>query len=414
MKKIVVILTLIVALIVIAACAPAPTPAPTAAPPTKAPASSSAAPSSSSAPASSAASSSAPASSAASSSAVSSAASSAAPTDNSALIEASKKENALVIYSIMSAANWKPVIEGFSKKYPWIKIENVADLSSNEIFPRYFSESASKAKTADLIITTNPDGWQDFIAKGESVVYKSTEDAALPAWSKLAPGIYTVSSDPLILIWNKQAVPEGVKSMKDLAALIDKDPSKFTGKITTYDAETNATGFAANWFWIKKKGEDGWKILESIAKAKPKLGSGAGAMVDDTLSGAISIGYFVSGINAYPKYPAAEPVMGNSMIADITPLIVRGMGLTKAAANPNSAKLMMDYILSQEGQIAFAEGGLTSYRPDVADKAKLSLTKLQAQVGGEQNLAPFYFDKDIADPAKVAEFKARWKKLFKP
>jgi iron(III) transport system substrate-binding protein len=334
--------------------------------------------------------------------------------DNSAIVEASKKENALVVYSIMSAANWKPVIEGFTKKYPWIKIENVADLSSNEIFPRYFSESASKAKTADLIITTNPDGWQDFIAKGESVVYKSTEDAALPAWSKLAPGIYTVSSDPLILIWNKQAVPDGVKTMKDLAALIDKDPSKFTGKITTYDAETNATGFAANWFWIKKKGEDGWKIFESIAKAKPKLGSGAGAMVDDTLSGAISVGYFVSGINAYPKYPAAEPVMGNAMIADVTPLIVRGMGLTKAAANPNSAKLMMDYILSQEGQLAFADGGLTSYRPDVADKAKLSLTKLQAQVGGEQNLAPFYFDKDIADPAKVAEFKARWKKLFKP
>ncbi len=314
----------------------------------------------------------------------------------------------------MSANNWKPVIDGFGKKYPWIKIENLADLSSNEIFPRYFSEAASKAKTADLIITTNPDGWQDFIAKGESVAYKSPEDAALPAWSKLAPGIYTVSSDPLILIWNKQALPTPPKSMADLAAMIDKDPAKFQGKITTYDAETNATGFAANWFWIKKKGEEGWKILESIAKAKPKLGSGAGAMVDDTLSGAIFAGYFVSGINAYPKYPAAEPVMGNSMIADITPLIVRGMGITKAAANPNSAKLMMDYILSQEGQLAFSAGGLTSYRPDVADKAPLSLAKLSAAVGGDQNLAPFYFDKDIADPAKVADFKARWKKLFKP
>lgn len=386
MKKLVMLAMLITMLALLAACAPAPTPVPTAAPPTAAPKATEA-PKATSAP---------------------------AAADNSAIVEASKKENALVVYSIMSANNWKPVIDGFAKKYPWIKVENVVDLSSNEVFPRYFSESASKAKTADLIITTNPDGWQDFIAKGQSVEYKSTEDAALPAWSKLAPGIYTVSSDPLIFIWNKQAVPTPPKTMADLAAMIDKDPAKFQGKITTYDAETNATGFAANWFWIKKKGEDGWKILESISKAKPKLGSGAGAMVDDTLSGAIYVGYFVSGINAYPKYPAAEPVMGNSMIADVTPLIVRGMGLTKAAANPNSAKLMMDYILSQEGQLAFADGGLTSYRPDVADKAKLSLTKLAAAVGGDQNLAPFYFDKDIADPAKVAEFKARWKKLFKP
>lgn len=386
MKKLVMLAMLITMLALLAACAPAPTPVPTAAPPTAAPKATEA-PKATSAP---------------------------AAADNSAIVEASKKENALVVYSIMSANNWKPLIDGFAKKYPWIKVENVVDLSSNEVFPRYFSESASKAKTADLIITTNPDGWQDFIAKGQSVEYKSTEDAALPAWSKLAPGIYTVSSDPLIFIWNKQAVPTPPKTMADLAAMIDKDPAKFQGKITTYDAETNATGFAANWFWIKKKGEDGWKILESISKAKPKLGSGAGAMVDDTLSGAIYVGYFVSGINAYPKYPAAEPVMGNSMIADVTPLIVRGMGLTKAAANPNSAKLMMDYILSQEGQLAFADGGLTSYRPDVADKAKLSLTKLAASVGGDQNLAPFYFDKDIADPAKVAEFKARWKKLFKP
>ncbi|MBI5032617.1 MAG: substrate-binding domain-containing protein [Chloroflexi bacterium] len=411
MKKFALFAMLVLAVVVLAAaCAPAPTPVPTAAPPTAAPkpaSSSSSVASSSAAPAPTAA----PSSSAASSSAVSSSAASSAAASN--VVEESKKENALVVYSIMSASNWKPVIEGFSKKYPWIKVENVADLSSNEIFPRYYSESASKAKTADLIITTNPDGWQDFIAKGESVAYKSTEDAALPAWSKLAPGIYTVSSDPLILIWNKQAVPNGVKSLADLAALIDKDPAKFQGKITTYDAETNATGFAANWFWMKKKGEDGWKIFESIAKAKPKLGSGAGAMVDDTLSGAISVGYFVSGINAYPKYPAAEPVMGNAMIADVTPLIVRGMGLTKSAKNSNSAKLMMDYILSQEGQLAFAEGGLTAYRPDVADKAKLHLNKLSAAVG-EQNLAPFYFDKDIADPAKVAEFKARWKKLFKP
>lgn len=393
MKKLATIAMLVMVLALIAGCA-APTAAPTSAPPTAAKASSTAV--------------------SPTSAASSSAASSAAAADNSALVEASKKENALVVYSIMSASNWKPVIEGFSKKYPWIKVENVADLSSNEIFPRYFSEAASKAKTADLMITTNPDGWQDFIAKDQVVVYKSPEDAALPAWSKLAPGVYTVSSDPLILIWNKQAVPGGVKSMADLAALIDKDPSKFQGKITTYDAETNATGFAANWFWIKKKGEDGWKILESISKAKPKLGSGAGAMVDDTLSGAISVGYFVSGINAYPKYPAAEPVMGNGMISDFTPVIVRGMAVTKAGANPNSAKLMMDYILSQEGQLAFSDGGLTSYRPDVADKAKLSLTKLAAAAGGEQNLAPFYFDKDIADPAKVAEFKARWKKLFKP
>jgi iron(III) transport system substrate-binding protein len=97
------------------------------------------------------------------------------------------------------------------------------------------------------------------------------------------------------------------------------------------------------------------------------------------------------------------------MIGDGTPMITRGMGVTKKAQSPNSAKLMLDFILSADGQIAFANGGLTAYRPDVADKAKTHLDKLSAEVG-QQNLLPFSFDPEIADKAKADDFRARLKK----
>jgi iron(III) transport system substrate-binding protein len=84
------------------------------------------------------------------------------------------------------------------------------------------------------------------------------------------------------------------------------------------------------------------------------------------------------------------------------------MGITKKAQSPNAAKLLVDYILSAEGQVAFAEGGLTAYRQDVADQAKIHLSKLAAQVG-EQNLAPFSFDPDVADAAKREDFRAKLK-----
>lgn len=379
----------VIVLILLAACAPAPTPVPTAAPPTAAPAQ----PTTASV----------------------TAAPTAAPTaDNTAVLDGSKKEGKLVVYSIMSATNWKPVLEAFGKKYSWLegKVETV-DLGSYEVFDRYYPEAASKAKTADIIITSAPDGWQDFIAKGELAAYKSTEDTKLPEWSKLAPNIYTVSSDPMFFIWNKQILPTPPKTMAELAAMIEKEPAKFEKKLTTYDAEVNATGFAINWFWTKKKGEDGWKILETLAKTKPTLQTSAGNMVNATLSGEAHVGFFVSAISVFPQYPKAEAILGNGMIADGTPILTRGMGITKAAGNPNSAKLMVDFILSPEGQIAFAEGGLTAYRPDVADKAKIHLSKLAASIG-EQNLIPFSFDKDLMDKAKKDAFTARWKKLFKP
>lgn len=332
-----------------------------------------------------------------------------AVTIDNAVIEASKKENSVVVYSIMSAQSWGPVIAAFNKKYPWIKVDTV-DLGSNEVFERYYSESASKANTADMIITNGADGWLDFIGKGEVLPFKATEDAVLPDWSKPAPGIYTVSTDPMVFIWNKQLMPTPPKSMAELASMVEKDPAKFKGKVTTYDAETNATGFGDNWFWSKKKGEDGWKIMESLGKAPPVLQSSAGNMVNGVLSGQYLMGYFVSLPTVLGQLPAADPILGWSMIGDGTPVVLRAMGLTKGAAHPNSAKLLDDFILSQDGQIAFAEGFLTSYRTDVADKAKYSLTKYAAQAGGEQNLINFFFDPDLKDKAKKDAFVARWKK----
>jgi hypothetical protein len=57
---------------------------------------------------------------------------------------------------------------------------------------------------------------------------------------------------------------------------------------------------------------------------------------------------------------------------------------------------------------AVVNGGLTAYRPDVADKAKIHLDKLGAEVG-QDNLLPFTFDPDIADKAKTDDFRARLK-----
>lgn len=331
------------------------------------------------------------------------------PSVDDSVVEASKKENSVVVYSIMTAQSWAPVIAGFNKKYPWIKVDTV-DLGSGEVFERYYSESASKANTADMIITNGADGWLTFISKGELAPFVATDDAMLPSWSKPAPNIYTVSTDPMVFIWNKQLLQAPPKTMAELAQMVEKEPAKFKGKVTTYDAETNATGFGDNWFWLKKKGEDGWKIMESLGKAPPVLQSSAGNMVNGVLSGQYLMGYFVSLPTVLAQLPAAEPILGWSMIGDGTPVVLRAMGNTKAAAHPNSAKLLNDFILSQDGAVAFAEGSLTSYRADVADKAKYSLTKYTALAGGEQNLVTFFFDKDLLEKAKKDAFVARWKK----
>ena len=333
------------------------------------------------------------------------------PADYGQLVEASRKEPRLVVYSIMSKTNWAPVLEDFQKRYPWIDVDS-SDLDSATIFDRYYTETAGNVRSADMIITSSPDAWQEFIQKGELQAYKSAEDDKVPAWSKLAPGVYTVSSDPMVLIWNKRLVANPPKTLAELAEMATRDPGTYTpGKIVTYE-ESNATGFSGNWFWAKKTGQDrALQELEAIGKTKPKLESSAGRMVDSTLAGETLIGYFVSTISVLPRFPAANEILGYSLIGDGTPVIVRGMGLTKSAQAPSSAKLLADFILSEPGQIAWARGGLTPYRPDVADKASVHLDKLAAEVG-QQNLIPFSFDPDLADATKRESFRDRLKQAL--
>ena len=328
------------------------------------------------------------------------------------MVEASKNEkDGLLVYSIMSENNWKPVLEGFNAKYPWIKV-TTTDLGAYEVFERYYTEAAGNARTADFIATTAPDGWINFVKKGEVDPYVSKEDANVPDIGKIDKGVYAVSTDPMVFVWNKALLPEPPKTMADLVSMIQKDPAKFQGKLITYDAAGEGFGYGLNWFYTKAKGDEGWKTLEALGSAKPKIQTSGGKIIDAVLAGEAILGFFVSNITVQPRLAAAGQLLGYSFVPDAQVVAVRPMGVTKHAASPNSARLLLDYILSAEGQMAFSKGGLTAYRPDVAEQAPLHISQVSKAVGGDDKLIYTRPEADIADQKKHDEFIARWQKAL--
>jgi len=283
------------------------------------------------------------------------------------------------------------------------------DLGTTETFERYYTESAGNARTADMIITSAPGEWQEFIAKGELEVYQPVNLEGMPDFATLTDGVYAVSTDPFIIIYNKALVPTPPTSLADIAKLA-ADPA-FAGKVTTYDAEKNGTGMALNYFWVKKFGDAGWATLTEIGKSNVNMQTSAGNMTQAVLSGEAAAGYFVSGITVFPKFPDADAVMGWSYDMSGQVVMVRAMGVTKHASSPASAKLLMEFILSAEGQLAWSEGGLTAYRPDVAAQAEHHLQKIIDAVGAD-NVIYFYFDPDLADPANRQAFVDKWKAAY--
>ncbi len=339
------------------------------------------------------------------------------PDDYSKTINASHQENGLLIYGNIAEYNWRFIVEGFQKKYPWINVE-IADLGPTIGFERYYAESSVDKHTADLIASAAPDAWRRFASKGELVDYQSPETGDLPDWSHSAvPGLYTISTDPMIIIYNKIRIQEEDRpdSLADLKRLAAKDPEKYINRFTTYDALSHSFAYDIHWAVGRHLGKEAGSFFRALgAVTRPE--SGGSTMVEKVTSGEYWVGYFSSGITVFPRMSQAgrNKILGWALIEDGTPVFHRNIGVTRAGKSPNSAKLMLDYVLSHEGQVAVGSGGLTPYRSDVTGKEVpyLSYQSIQKEIG-EENIIHVDYDSGSYDDDKRKTFMKNWRTLYR-
>ncbi len=332
------------------------------------------------------------------------------PAEYEQIVEASKAEGPLLVYSVMAESNWKPVIDAFHELYPWIEVQTL-DLGGSEVFERYYAESASGAQTADLSITADPSGWIEFVKnRGEAVDYQSPEKSRVPDWSMPFPGLYTVSTDPMLILYNEQVLPEDLRprGLSELAEMAAANPDVFDGKITTYDIIIPFS-FAINWAFVRDCGDDTWETLETLGPMTMPEQSG-GTQLQKLASGEYAVGYFVSS-GVFPKLPDLEGIVGWSYIEDGTPVFLRGMAIPKGSTNINSAKLMLDFILSHDGQVAWGKGGLTPYRSDLTvEECPRTFQSIAQEIGGEDKMVLVNYDENAA--AGRDAFVEHWNEAF--
>jgi iron(III) transport system substrate-binding protein len=335
------------------------------------------------------------------------------PDDYSKIIEASKQEDGLLIYSNMAEYNWRPVIEGFNKLYPWIEVSTL-DLGSDEVFTRYYAERSSGAETTDLMISATVESWLQFLDGDNAMDYKSPEAEKLPDWSMPRPGFYTVSTDPIIIAYNKLLVPEDQrpKGIENLVELVKQHPETFDNALTTYNSSLTSFGQSINLVFLREHGDQAWQWFDVLGP-KSRTEQSSGPMLAKLTSGEYKVGYFISGIVFFPKLedPATAQILGWNFIEDGTPLFMRMMAIPQKSGSVNSAKLMLDFILSHDGQAAFGRGGLTPYRPGVTqdEVAHYTYDAIKEEVG-EDNLLLIDYDPELVKNSE--QFIERWKKAY--
>ncbi len=104
------------------------------------------------------------------------------PKDYNKIIEASRVEKGLLIYSNMAKDNWNPILAVFNKHYPWIEVKTL-DLRAAEVFARHIAEAQTGIATADFMVTISPNGWARMLEENRILRYPSPEIPYLPKWA---------------------------------------------------------------------------------------------------------------------------------------------------------------------------------------------------------------------------------------
>jgi iron(III) transport system substrate-binding protein len=303
----------------------------------------------------------------------------ASPASIGTLKQQAQGEHGLLIYGNVPSQYFQPVIAAFNKEYPNINVTETT-LDDNAVFSKYEAEAAQGARTADLLVASAPASWVQAEQNGVSANVTPTGLTEFPSWVNQGNGVFVMSAEPVLLAYSPKLLTaaEVPTTWAQLAADSKANPSKY--KLVSYPV-SNPLNYAGIYGLIQVLGADKvWSYYDVMAPQTKTFNEGLDALTQ-ILQGGASVGYMTSGLaqGALSQY---KGLADYTFMQDATPLIPRGITVSKNAASPASAQLFLDFLYTQAGQDALCGGGfeatMTNYHTTTGCTA--SLTALQSQI----------------------------------
>jgi iron(III) transport system substrate-binding protein len=270
------------------------------------------------------------------------------------LIDGAKREGQFTLYT--SHTWFKTFVGEFEKKYPFVRASQWRNDSKN-IIRKVLEEARAGRALADVVETT-ADGMGLLKREGLFQEYYSPEARYYP--SELKPrgksGFFYLPNRETYnsLGFNTNSVPPATAphSLKDLI-----DP-KWKGKMAITSTTTGAR-------WVGNALETlGREFLDKLAEQDISVQDMAPAsLINLVVSGEIPLSPTIFDANVTLARRKGAPVEWRPLEPVVT--TVGSAGLLAKAANPHSALLFIDYLLSKEGQQLIMKGGLWSPREDI-------------------------------------------------
>lgn len=309
---------------------------------------------------------------------------------------AARKEGQVVWYSTLIINQIvRPIAEAFQKKYPGIELQYSRQANS-DIALKVMNESRARRIQVDVVDGTN--GIDPMMDAGLLAEYRPVAATDYPADIKDTQGRWTAMN---LFFLTTNYNTELVKPADVPKTFDDLLNPKWKGKIawTSDPTPQGPPGFIHNILTLKGQ-EKGIEYLKRFAAQEPVLIPASQRVVmDKVIAGEYAICVMCFNHHATISAALGAPAGWIKMepVVEVTNLLA----IVKGGPHPNAARLLAEFILSDEGQKIFADNDYVPANPKVAAK----VPDLKPDAG--------HFAASLITPAAIREGLPKWTATYR-
>ncbi len=319
--------------------------------------------------------------------------------EHQAVVDGAKKEGALGFATSVSAAGMPKFMEAFRAKYPFLDVASgYYSAPAGRVLARVNAEMDAGNLSFDVLHVANLAPYLTMARTGQLQPYPSPELAAYPAQAHGGDLWASARTIGIIMAYNKNVLPpdKAPKAWVDILR-----PEFKSRKLIIQDS---AAGTAFNQMYILEKllGVD---FMRQWGAQQPIVVATAAQLIDLLVRGEALVGATVDHFRAFEPDAVKSGIIGVYPTEGM-PVTMAPVAMLKGAPHPNASRLLIDFILSREGDTLLAHDIFNVYssRPDVpAPSGQLPFAETRP-----------LFPQDLADYEKAAgNFPEHFDSFFK-
>jgi iron(III) transport system substrate-binding protein len=290
-----------------------------------------------------------------------------APDRAQRILDGARKEGQAVLYSAMIVNQaLRPLADAFMKKFPFVNLTFWRG-DTEDIVDKLSAEERANNVVADVMEGT---GVGDLaVGTGLTVPYYTPMVEAMPERYRDPQNRWTYTRISYFSIaYNTKLVPPD-QAPKSYDALTDP---RWQGKLAWRVGTSSGAPLFITAIRLARGEDKAMQYFRRLAQQKViNFGSGsARTLVDRVIAGEFPIA-----LNIFAHHPLISKAKGapvDSQLMDPAPSTAGTMVIPKGIRHPYAAMLLVDFILSQEGQQILADAEYFPSRPDVSPMPTLA------------------------------------------